>query len=333
MLGPLQLLAVSVPAGERATGRVLAEIDRLAAHRAVRPLDALVLEKDADGTVVESSLGVDEDFGKLVSRLFPPSEGSPSPDGGVEEQLWTKAESIPSGTAVVFVLLEQRWARGLATALEEEGGAVLGSGLLTPALALLVGTEVAALEDAARSIAEAQASEAEARLRAIAAWNDAEQAVAQSARIRSAAAADVLRTLTAAGLVEAAAIHEAIDTLGAAGLIVRAADEELDRAAAADARMAADAHRSAAEALTEDAEAVAAADARTADARTAASVTPAELRVLHYLPTRLTFALIADKLGISREAAKSRAERLYRRLGVHDRATAVERARALKVLP
>jgi DNA-binding CsgD family transcriptional regulator len=233
----------------------------------------------------------------------------------------------------VFVLLEQRWARGIATALAEEGGAVLGSGLLSTELSLAIGTEVAAMEDAARSIAEAQASEAAARLRAIAAWDDAAQAVVESARIRSVAAADVLRTLTETGLIEAAATDEALDALATAGLIVSAADQAADRAVAADTRMVAEADRSAADALTEDATAVASADARAADARAAASVTPAELRVLRYLPTRLTFALIADQLGISREAAKSRAERLYRRLGVHDRASAVERARALKVLP
>ena len=78
---------------------------------------------------------------------------------------------------------------------------------------------------------------------------------------------------------------------------------------------------------------VAVADKKMADARRAASVTPAELRVLRYLPTKLTFALIAHKLGISRGAAKMRAERMYEKLDVHDRAQAVERARSLHVLP
>jgi DNA-binding NarL/FixJ family response regulator len=39
------------------------------------------------------------------------------------------------------------------------------------------------------------------------------------------------------------------------------------------------------------------------------------------------FSVIADKLGISRSAAKERAERLYQRLGVHNRDEAVSRAR------
>jgi DNA-binding CsgD family transcriptional regulator len=64
----------------------------------------------------------------------------------------------------------------------------------------------------------------------------------------------------------------------------------------------------------------------------AASMTVAEVRVLRYLPTRLTFALIADKLGISRSAAKERAERAYKKLGVHNRADAVNRARALGLI-
>jgi ATP/maltotriose-dependent transcriptional regulator MalT len=46
----------------------------------------------------------------------------------------------------------------------------------------------------------------------------------------------------------------------------------------------------------------------------------------------LTFALIADKLGISRATAKERADRVYEKLGVHKRADAVNRARALGLI-
>jgi len=64
----------------------------------------------------------------------------------------------------------------------------------------------------------------------------------------------------------------------------------------------------------------------------AASVTAAEIQVLRYLPTNMTFALVADKLGISRSAAKERAERAYKKLGVHNRADAVARARELGLI-
>ncbi|MFY9651748.1 LuxR C-terminal-related transcriptional regulator, partial [Trebonia sp.] len=70
-----------------------------------------------------------------------------------------------------------------------------------------------------------------------------------------------------------------------------------------------------------------------AQARTrAASITRSEAQVLRYLPQPVPFSVIADKLGISRSAAKERAERLYQRLGVHSRDEAVSRARALGLL-
>jgi ATP/maltotriose-dependent transcriptional regulator MalT len=64
----------------------------------------------------------------------------------------------------------------------------------------------------------------------------------------------------------------------------------------------------------------------------AASITMAEAQVLRYLPQPLPFSVIADKLGISRSAAKERAARLYKRLGVHGRDEAVSRARSLGLL-
>ena len=91
--------------------------------------------------------------------------------------------------------------------------------------------------------------------------------------------------------------------------------------------------------MAEDQAAVGAADEATAEAVAgaaarvrAASISVAEERMLRYLPTPLSFALIADKLGISRSAARDRAARLYQKLGVHSRAEAVTRARALGLI-
>ena len=72
--------------------------------------------------------------------------------------------------------------------------------------------------------------------------------------------------------------------------------------------------------------------AETAADVASASMTVAEARGFRHLPTRLTFALIADKLRISRSAAKERAERAYKKLGVHNRADAVNQARALGLI-
>jgi DNA-binding NarL/FixJ family response regulator len=216
---------------------------------------------------------------------------------------WALAESLLPGTALAFLLIEHGWAQSLFDAIAETGGALLGEGFLTSESGLLVGAEVAATEEAAEVIAAAQAAEARATLLAMAAGTQAAEEIAASEAIRSAASADAIRALIAAGLVEEAATHEAVEALNAAGLIVAAADE------------------AAADALAE-----AAATAR------AASITMAEERILRYLPTKLTFAVIAHKLGISRSAAKDRAERAYKKLGVHSRAEAVSRARELGLI-
>ena len=52
---------------------------------------------------------------------------------------------------------------------------------------------------------------------------------------------------------------------------------------------------------------------------TATPMTPAEMRVLRYLPTHLTFAAIADELFVSRNTVKTQAISIYRKLGVSSR--------------
>jgi LuxR family maltose regulon positive regulatory protein len=64
----------------------------------------------------------------------------------------------------------------------------------------------------------------------------------------------------------------------------------------------------------------------------ASPMTPAELRVLRYLPTHLTFAAIADELFVSRNTVKTQAISIYRKLGVSSRGPAVEAARGLGLL-
>lgn len=57
------------------------------------------------------------------------------------------------------------------------------------------------------------------------------------------------------------------------------------------------------------------------------SLTPAEQRVLHFLPTNLTIANIAERLYVSRNTAKAHAAAVYRKLGVASRGQAVAAAR------
>ena len=55
--------------------------------------------------------------------------------------------------------------------------------------------------------------------------------------------------------------------------------------------------------------------------------TAAELRVLRYLPSHLSFREIAEQLYVSPNTVKTHARGIYRKLGVSSRGNAVELAR------
>jgi DNA-binding CsgD family transcriptional regulator len=346
MPGPLQVIAVRFGPGADFQGRVLAEVDRLQGRGVLRLVDLLFVAKNEDGEIERLIVGGDDDLGELLSRIIPvggaglgvPAAGNRSPGFDPSDAL-AMAGSLPPGAALAFLLIEHGWAQPLFGAIAEAGGALLAEGFLTSEAELLAGAEIAAVEEAAEVIASAQAAEARAVLRAMTAEAEAAEAIAASEAIRAAAAADAIAALIAAGIVEEAAAHEAVEALSAAGVIVAAADRAAADAVAQDAAEVTAADRAAADAVAQDAAEVTAADRAAAGAVaqdaaevTAASISMAEARVLGYLPTALTFALIADKLGISRSAAKERAERAYKKLGVHGRAEAVSRARALGLI-
>jgi DNA-binding CsgD family transcriptional regulator len=125
--------------------------------------------------------------------------------------------------------------------------------------------------------------------------------------------------------VQLAAVEDTARVIDAA--YAAQTEAQLASAAAIDA-----AHQKADEAVRASAAATDAARQKADEAAVAASVAAVELEVLRYLPTKMTFALVADKLGISRSAAKERAERAYKKLGVHNRADAVARARELGLI-
>ena len=61
-------------------------------------------------------------------------------------------------------------------------------------------------------------------------------------------------------------------------------------------------------------------------------LTPAERRLLHLLPTHLSFPAIADELIVSTNTVKTQARSIYRKLGVSSRSEAVECARVAGLL-
>jgi DNA-binding NarL/FixJ family response regulator len=343
MAAPLQVIALSFSRDAGAEDRLLAEVDRLRGRGVLRLLDMLFVAKRQDGVIERLAIGDDEDFGSLLARVVPVADGGPAtppsadgPPAAFEPaDALALADSLQPGTALAFLLVEHYWAASLFDAIAETGGTLIGEGFLTSEAGLVVGAEVAAMEEASQVIAEAQAAEASAVLAAAAAEAEAAVAVADSQRIQSAAAADAVRALTAAGLVEEAAAHEAVAALTAAGLLIatagQAAAEDVAAVAAADEVTDASLAKSLATIASAD-EVAAEATGEAEERMRAASITMAEAQVLRYLPKPLPFAVIADKLGISRSAAKERASRLYKRLGVHHRDEAVSRARSLGLI-
>jgi DNA-binding NarL/FixJ family response regulator len=350
MTAPLQLIALTFRLDADAESRLLAEVDRIEGRGALRVLDMVFVAKRQDGTVEELEIGDDEDFGSLLAsissfgaqnagRATAGNGAAGEPAGSGAAAIQDLANSLEPGNAAAFLLVEHLWAGPLVDAVSAAGGALISDDFLTGDISLAVGAEVAAVEEASAVIAEAQAAEAAALLRAIAASAEAAEAEAVSERIQEAATADAISALIAAGLIEAAAAHEAVTAVTAAGLITDAAAQASAEAVADAAVTIAAADQATDEAVDRDVALIGIADELAADATEeaqvrmrAAAITRSEAQVLRYLPQKVPFSVIADKLGISRSAAKERAERLYQRLGVHSRDEAVSRARTLGLL-
>jgi DNA-binding NarL/FixJ family response regulator len=333
MPAPLQMIALTFRLDVDAESRLLAEVDRIEGRGVLRVLDMVFLAKGQDGTVAGLEVGDGEDFGSLLASVSPFESGNGSgpaagngaaggpADSGVAA-VQALADSLEPGNALALLLVEHVWAGPLVDAVSAAGGALVSDDFLTGDVSRAIGAEIAAVEEASAVIAEAQAAEAAAVLRAVAASAEAAEAEAASELIQEAAAAEAVGALIAAGLIEEAAAHEAVTALTAAGLITDAAAQAAGEALAGDLALISAADETAAEA-TEEAQAK----------MRAASITRSEAQILRYLPQPVPFSVIADKLGISRSAAKERAARLYQRLGVHSREDAVSRARELGLLP
>jgi hypothetical protein len=117
--GPVDVVAVAL--GEpRFDGSILGELEKAAAGGAIRVLDALVLVRDYDGTVI----GVDleelpvEEKAKLgfietgTRGLFDAEDSA------------AFAEGLAPGTAIVALAIEHLWAVGLVNALYANGAEI-----------------------------------------------------------------------------------------------------------------------------------------------------------------------------------------------------------------
>jgi DNA-binding NarL/FixJ family response regulator len=332
MPAPLQMIALTFRLDVDAENRLLAEVDRIEGRGVLRVLDMIFLAKGQDGIVAELEVGNGEDFGSLLngvsrfgtgngSRLTADGGAAGGPVGSGVAAVQGLADSLEPGSAVALLLVEHLWAGPLVDAVSAAGGALISDDFLAGDVSRAIAAEIVAVEEASVVIAEAQAAEAAAVLRAVAASARAAEAEAASERVQEAAAAEAAGVLIAAGLIEEAAAYEAVTALTEAGLITDAAAQAASEAVAGDLALISAADEVVAEATKE------------AQAKMrAASITRSEAQILRYLPQPVPFSVIAGKLGISRSAAKERAARLYRRLGVHSRDEAVSRAQELGLL-
>jgi uncharacterized membrane protein len=172
-IGPVQLLVLGFnhPHFE---GEILAEVQRLKDHDAVRVIDALAVYKDAAGHVTglkESQLSGEEraEFGALVGALIGFGAGGEEgaavgaragaemieERGGVfGEDAWDVLAEIPEDSAAALMLLEHRWAIPLRDAIARAGGLRLASEFINPldlvALGLVSATEAQTLAETER---------------------------------------------------------------------------------------------------------------------------------------------------------------------------------------
>jgi uncharacterized membrane protein len=121
-LGPVDYFLVGFPPGAPLDGGVLLQMAGLVQQGIIQVLDALVITKDADGTIAGVDISEAGDSAELLAF-------SGVRTGLIaDEDMRLAAEEMPPGSVAAFVLYENTWARGFVTAVHERGGTFLGSG-------------------------------------------------------------------------------------------------------------------------------------------------------------------------------------------------------------
>jgi len=141
MFGPVQMLVISFDEPDF-RGEVIEEMKRLNDSGVVRLIDALVVQKNADGSLTavqwsELSIPQAEEFGATVGALLglgmDGEEGMEAgavvgaglgADGHVldESQVWDVADMLEPGAAAAIALIEHLWATPLRDAIGRAGG-------------------------------------------------------------------------------------------------------------------------------------------------------------------------------------------------------------------
>jgi uncharacterized membrane protein len=165
--GPVQILVVGFE-GTTFTGEVLRELARLKEQDIIRLIDLVVVAKDEDGevTAVETTdLSPEESvqFGAIAGALI--GLGAAGEEGleegaiaGAEaaiesegeflsDEMWTIADTIPTGMTAAVALIEHRWAIPLRDAIRGKGGIPLADSWIHPEDLVAIGAIAAEESD------------------------------------------------------------------------------------------------------------------------------------------------------------------------------------------
>jgi len=119
-IGPVSYTVIAFP-GNRFTGKIAPELEKLIANNVVRIIDLVFVAKDEAGDTV--SLEFDQ-----LDELAPFGELEGEVGGLVNmEDLDHVAANLPPGNSALVIVWEDTWANPLAEAILEAGGVVVDS--------------------------------------------------------------------------------------------------------------------------------------------------------------------------------------------------------------
>jgi Family of unknown function (DUF6325) len=117
-LGPIEILVIEFP-GNRFTGEIIPELERLIENDTISIIDGLLVKKDDDGevTFVEfDELGINDDAARLAGVVD--QLDALISDEDVAE--W--AAALAPGNSEAILVFEHTWAKGFRDAVVNAGG-------------------------------------------------------------------------------------------------------------------------------------------------------------------------------------------------------------------
>jgi len=134
-LGPVDFLVIEFPAGQaNFTGEIADELVKLIDLGTIRLIDAIILTKDADGTIDAMELADAGDLGDLVELEAELAELLAADD---VERL---ANAMEPGSVAGVLVYENLWAAPFAAAARRAGGQLIANGRI-PIQAIIASLE------------------------------------------------------------------------------------------------------------------------------------------------------------------------------------------------